>query len=85
MKHTPPNPRRLVPLGILASDLGLQAKALRESAERGEIPCVRVGERGLLFDRELVERVLLARAAGEPVPPTPETAPRPEGVTSDGR
>lgn len=56
---------RLLPLSSLAAVLGIRPSDLRAAAERGEVPCVRVGERGLLFDRELVERELLRRAAGE--------------------
>lgn len=54
-----------MPLGILASDLGLQPRALREAAQAGTIPSIRVGSTGLLFDREAVERTLLARATGD--------------------
>jgi hypothetical protein len=71
MKIRDTEPGRLVTLGNLASDLGLQPRALREAAEAGTIPSVRVGSRGLLFDRDLVQRVLLAHAAGNPSSPDP--------------
>ena len=58
--------RRLLPLHSLAASLGLRPADLRRAAENGEIPFVQVGDHGRLFDRDLVERVLLARAAGEP-------------------
>lgn len=78
--HT--EPRRLVPLGTLASDLGLQPRAIREAAEAGTIPCVRVGSTGLLFDRDLIERVLLKRAA---CPPSHADSPRACEEVSDAQ
>ncbi|MGK0482455.1 MAG: hypothetical protein ACJAQ3_002435 [Planctomycetota bacterium] len=56
---------RLLPASSLAAVLGIRAADLREAADRGEIPFVRVGRDGRLFDRCAVERVLLARAAGD--------------------
>ena len=58
-----PDARRLVPLLALAGDLGVSPRALREAVDAGDVPAVRIGKRGLLFDRESVERVLLDRAA----------------------
>jgi hypothetical protein len=57
------NGERLLPLGAMASHLGIQPKDLRQAAESGTVPCVRVGERGLLFDPKAVEHVLAERAA----------------------
>jgi len=57
--------RRLLPLGAMASELGIQAKDLRQAALAGTIPCVRVGERGLMFDSDAVERALLDQADPE--------------------
>ena len=62
---------RLLPLGAMALRLGIQAKDLRQAAEAGAVPCIRIGERGLLFDPEALLRVLeqrareQAKAAGE--------------------
>lgn len=53
---------KLLPLGEMASRLGLQTKALREEAMRGGVPSVRVGDRGLLFDEDAVLAALKARA-----------------------
>jgi hypothetical protein len=58
--------RRLIPLATLAAVLGIRPEDLRRAADEGVVPCVRIGERGRLFDREVVERVLLERAAGDP-------------------
>jgi hypothetical protein len=58
-----PDRRRLLPLGAMASQLGIQAKDLRQAAEAGTIPCVRVGERGLMFDPVIVEQALLDQAS----------------------
>lgn len=54
---------QLLPLGAMAADLGVNPPDLRSEAELGRIPFVRVGKRGLLFDRELVRRLLAERAA----------------------
>jgi len=52
---------RLLTIGQLARMLGVHSKWLRESADAGELPCVRAGS-GYLFDGELVQRILLERA-----------------------
>jgi len=77
------NPTRLLPLSSLAAALGIRPADLRVAAEKGEIPCVRVGTRGVLFDRLIVERELLRRASSgildrPPVEPeeAPDAAPR---------
>jgi hypothetical protein len=62
MSNTDSEARRLVPLGTLASDLGLQPRAIREAVEAGTIPAVKVGARGLLFDPRAVEDALLRQA-----------------------
>ncbi len=54
--------QRLVPLSVMASDLGILARDLRKGALDGIVPFVRVGESGMLFNREEVHRVLLKRA-----------------------
>jgi hypothetical protein len=56
---------RLLPCASLAAALGIRAEDVRQAADRGEIPFVRVGQHGRLFDRCAVERVLLAKAAGD--------------------
>jgi len=61
----------LLPLPTLAARLGLRPKDVRLAAEHGDIPCIRVGERGLLFDMEAAERALLKRAGGETSDPQP--------------
>lgn len=73
---------RLTPSGTLAAILGIREPDLRAAADRGEIPCARVGARGLLFDRELVERILLERASGEAGPPS-STVPRGQDASHD--
>lgn len=52
----------LLPIGPMASRIGVQPKELRAEADAGTIPCVRVGLRGLLFDPIHVEAALRARA-----------------------
>lgn len=53
---------QLLPLGAMAADLGVSSPDLRSEAELGRIPFVRVGQRGMLFDRDLVTRLLAERA-----------------------
>ncbi len=60
--NTSYGPRRLIPLCVLAAELGVRAADLRREALAGRIPCVRLGERSLLFDRERVRRLLTDRA-----------------------
>jgi hypothetical protein len=52
----------LLPLGAMAARLGIQPRDLREAAEAGAVPCVRLGQRGLMFDPGSVEAQLLAQA-----------------------
>jgi hypothetical protein len=61
MSHSSTDDPRLVPLGVMAADLGVSPSDLRREALAGRVPCVKVGNRGLLFDRELVHRALLER------------------------
>lgn len=46
----------------LAARLGLRSRDVKQAAEAGEIPSVKVGREGLLFDISAVARVLEARA-----------------------
>lgn len=52
----------------LARRLRVPASWLRSEADAGRLPCLRAGRR-YLFDAYTVERVLLARAAAEPLTP----------------
>jgi len=52
----------LVPLAAGAARLGIAAGDLRLAVERGEIPYVRVGDRGVLLPMEDVLRILGMRA-----------------------
>jgi len=52
----------LVSLRLAARHIGVKAESLRQAAEKGEIPSVRVGS-DLLFDVHRVEEILLSRAA----------------------
>ena len=45
----------LLPLAAAAAHFGVSRADLRRAVERGELPAVRVGDRGLLFDAEEVE------------------------------
>jgi hypothetical protein len=56
--------RKLWPLEQTAGRLNVPKKWLREEAQAGRIPCLICGE-FLRFNPAEVERVLLARAAGE--------------------
>lgn len=56
---------RLLTVGALARRLGVRPEYLRQSADRGELPHVRAGDQ-LLFDGDLVERLLLERARSLP-------------------
>lgn len=59
----------LLPLGAMAARLGVQPRDLREAAENGSVPCVRLGQRGLMFDPQRVESHLVERASDlEPDP-----------------
>ena len=60
-----PANRNLAPLGVVAADLGIPPRELRLEVESGRLPHVRVGERAILLDLELVRR-LLAERAGRP-------------------
>lgn len=46
----------------MAAELGVPAAELRRSAAAGDLPCVRIGARGVLFDRERLLAALLRRA-----------------------
>jgi len=50
----------------MARVLGVSATWLRAAAERGALPHVKA-DRGMLFDRETVERLLIERAKHEGV------------------
>jgi len=52
----------LLPLGAMASLLGVQTRELRREALEGRLPCVRIGEGGLLFDPVAVVEALRERA-----------------------
>lgn len=54
---------QLVPVGVAAANLGIPARELRLEIEAGRLPHVRVGERAILLDLELVRRLLSERAA----------------------
>lgn len=57
------NPGYLLPLGAMAAVLGIAAGDLRAAADAGELPCIRLGKRALLFDPELTARLLRERLA----------------------
>lgn len=67
-----PKETRLVTLAQLASRLRVNPSDLRLEVEAGRLPAVRLGRRGLLFDPELVERILGERAS---MAPSQETRP----------
>ena len=52
----------LVSLNRLAAELRLPRNWLKQEAQAGRLPCLRVGRR-LLFNRVAVEQVLADRAA----------------------
>lgn len=56
------NDTRLLPLGAMASELGIAARNLRAEALSGRIPFVKVGGTSLLFDPDAVRRTLLERS-----------------------
>ena len=60
------NTRELVPLATAAAELGIQAKELRLEVEAGRLPHVRIGQRAILLDLDLVRRVLSERASAIP-------------------
>ena len=64
MEELPPR-RRLVTASTMARRLRVTLRWLRSEAEAGRLPCIRA-EKQLLFDADVVERVLLERA-GQPV------------------
>ncbi len=80
----------LLPLGAMASRLGIQPRDLREAAEAGAVPCVRLGQRGLMFDPSTVEQCLIDRAGSTPVRQDPgqcveaEQMPRTSLVSRQG-
>jgi len=74
------------PLRVAARDLGVPASWLREQALAGAIPCLRAGS-SLLFDLQLVRRILLERARGQMTPVSGNAGPADEGpaaLTADG-
>lgn len=64
MKHTPNE--RLLKLAEMARLLGVSVTWLRAEAERGALPHLKA-DRGMLFDRATVERLLIERAKHEGV------------------
>ncbi len=64
MLNTPSE--RPLKLAEMARLLGVSATWLRAEAERGALPHVKT-DRGMLFDRETVERLLTERAKREGV------------------
>jgi hypothetical protein len=61
----------LLPLAAMARYLGVPPRWLRGQAEAGMLPHVKC-DSALLFDPELVEKLLLERARVLPVPPLPD-------------
>lgn len=59
------NSHALLPLGLMARQLRVTAAWLRAEADAGRVPALKAGKR-FLFAPEAVERVLAARASGEP-------------------
>jgi len=57
---------RPLPLTQMARELGVSVRWLRSEAERGALPHVKA-DRGLLFDKATVERLLVERAKREGV------------------
>jgi hypothetical protein len=57
--------QRLVPLAEMAGRLRLHPQDLRREVESGRLPAVQVGAKGLLFDPEIVLRILQQRARDE--------------------
>lgn len=53
-KPTPPAATPLVTTRELAAELGVTADTIRGWARSGRIPCMRVGQKTLRFDREAV-------------------------------
>lgn len=64
MLNTPSE--RPLKLAEMARILGVSVKWLRAEAERGALPHVKT-DRGMLFDRVTVERILVDRAKSEGV------------------
>ena len=62
----------LLPLGPMARMLGVTTRWLRDEAEAGRIPCL-PADKTILFDADLVERLLTERAR-QPASPTQEVA-----------
>lgn len=58
-------PSELVPLSLMAAALGVAPSDLRIEALAGRIPCVQIGKRSLLFDRDRIRLWLLDRAQAE--------------------
>ena len=56
-------PTSFLPLDVVASRLGLPCKWIRDQADTGTIPCLKVNGRRL-FDLESVRDALVERARG---------------------
>lgn len=56
------NTNGLLPLGAMATVLGVQPRELRHEAEAGRVPCVKIGLKCLLFDAQVVIETLLKKA-----------------------
>ena len=60
--------RELLGLVGCASRLGIPPKWLKTKALSGEVPCLRIGNRKLLFDLSCVKAALLRMAASTEYP-----------------
>ena len=65
----------LFPLGVAAAHLGLDRRDLRLAVERGDLPHVRIGDRGVMVSLAAVRAVLAERAV-LPARPAREEAGR---------
>ena len=63
----PSENQRLVSANVLADRIGVKAADLRRAARAGHLPHTRVGNDGILFDEEVVRRILLEQAAKEAI------------------
>lgn len=55
------NDKTFIPVSRMAHALGVSERWLRDEAEAGRVPHIRVGRR-LMFNEQLVEQALLERA-----------------------
>ena len=60
-----------LPLGPLATRLGLPRQFLRRLAIEGAIPCLKIGRR-MMFNQDQVEEALVLLAEAGTKPPEPE-------------